>query len=102
MEVHLHRYSRFHGCSLFIAIDPETSPKLFHPLTHPADANTVPSVSCLHSQEKSICPLSHAHQHRVLSMRSPVDWLNTCLSLRLYTVTLPGQSGTPRVIQDAI
>src|SRR6202022_322010 len=54
MEVHLHRYSRFHGCSLFIAIDPETSPKLFHPLTHPADANTVPSVSRLHQRLASM------------------------------------------------
>src|SRR5260370_39418062 len=48
MEVLLHRYSRFHGCSVFIAIDPETSPKLFHLFTHPVDAKIVPSVSRLH------------------------------------------------------
>src|SRR3981189_2538427 len=50
MEVHLHRYSRLHGCSLFIAIDLETSSKLLHPFAHPADSNSALSVPRLNQR----------------------------------------------------
>src|SRR5882724_6935662 len=61
MEIHLHRYRRPHGCSLFIAIDSQTAPKLFHPLTHSADANTVSSVACLHHHlaRMPLAPVAH-------------------------------------------
>src|SRR5258705_247118 len=62
MELHLYRYSRFHGCSDFVAIDPETSTKLLHALTHPADADTVPSVLCLHQRLTGMILATVAHR----------------------------------------
>src|ERR1700730_9245820 len=62
MEVHLHRYSRLHSCSLFIAIDLETSSELLHPFAHPADSNSASSVSRLHQRLARTTLPSIAHR----------------------------------------